>query len=52
MWTKTQKNILQYLIELWADNHHLEVSLASLGHIVHVGLVDNLADRYQLILLK
>ena len=33
-----------YLIELWTDNDHLEVCLTSLGHIVHVGLVDNLAE--------
>ena len=45
MWTKYQLSMLQNLIELWADNHHLEVSLTSLGHIVHVGLVDNLVDR-------
>ena len=42
---KYQQNILQDLVELWADNHHLEVRLASLGHIVHVGLVDDLAKR-------
>ena len=42
---KCGQNILQDLVELWADNDHLEVRLTSLGHIVHVGLVDNLADR-------
>ena len=42
---KCGQNILQDLVELWADNHHLEVRLASLGHIVHVGLVDDLVDR-------
>ena len=42
---KYQKNSWQDLVELWADNDHLEVRLTSLGHIVHVGLVDNLADR-------
>ena len=38
-----------HLIELWTDNDHLEVCLTSLGHIVHVGLVDNLAERKWLI---
>ena len=40
-----------HLIELWTDNHHLEMCLTSLWHIVHVGLVDNLAERKWLIVL-
>ena len=42
---KYEGNILQDLVELRADNDHLEVRLTSLGHIVHVGLIDNLVDR-------
>lgn len=42
---KCGQSILPNLVELWTDDHHLEVGLASLGHIVHVGLVDHLADR-------
>ena len=43
---KYQQKCLANLVELWTDNHHLEVCLTSLGHIVHVGLVDNLDRKY------
>ena len=33
--------------ELVTDYQHLEVSLGTLGHIVHVGLVDNLQVEWR-----
>ena len=39
-----RRRLFPRLIELGTDNDHLEVSLTSLGHVVHVRFVDHLSN--------